>query len=187
MATTETEQRKPTSKEAWAKRATHVVACPSGEFVKVRIPNIADMVVGDAIPDRLMQAALRELVDPGSIPLVEPAEGEAETNGGAPRRPEYDLDLIKKMAEFMQVVLLRTIVEPEVKDASELSLFPQEDLDFLIQIARRERYTDWQGRVLGVARIDQFRDFAEKHGCPPDCEACEAHRRELSTTGPGVV
>src|SRR4051794_40835363 len=97
--------RKPGSKESWAKRAVHLITCPSGDEVRIRIPNLGLLLEGDALPQTLRNAALQELVDPMSNRVARGTDGE----GGG---PGVSLDEVKELYHLHQWLVVQTVVEP---------------------------------------------------------------------------
>lgn len=187
MAATDTARRGPSSsaastrspgtKSAWGKKAVHVVTCPSGMEVKIRIPNLGLMLEGDALPQTLRNAALQELVNPVSGRVARAAEAA----GTADAQPQVTLDDVTELYHLHQWLVVNTVIEPELT-IEDLPGLPQEDLEMLTQIATRERTVDAAGRPLGTEPLSRWVTFRRHHECAEDCEACKAVQREFSTT-----
>lgn len=189
MAATDTRRRTAASssngskrtKEAWGKRSVHVVTCPSGMEVKIRIPNVGLLLEGDALPQRLRQVALQEMLDPiearvarGSIS----AGGEDEPSQDAPAA--VTLDEVKQLYDLNNWLVVQTVLEPELT-IDDLPDLPAEDLEMLIKIANRERTVDAVGKSLGTDPLSRWETFRVKHGCAEGCEACTEVRLAFST------
>lgn len=162
------------SKEAWGKKAVHVVTCPSGMEVKIRIPNLGLLLEGDALPQTLRNAALTELVDPVAAKVARAsAEGSAA--------PAVSLDEVKELYDLHKWLVVQTVVEPTLT-IDDLPDLPQEDLEMLTQIATRERTTDARGVALGVDPLSRWETFREFHRCPEECAPCQKVLDAFSTT-----
>ena len=155
----------------WKSLALHRIQCPSGMWVRIRIPNLAALLETDAVPVHLVNIALRELVDPGSVPTAPAEEGEG---------PRFDLEMVKQMAELTRYLVLQAVVEPKLAEA-DLAEIPQEDVDMLIAIAQRMRVYDARGVRLGVEPLARFELWRNKHGCTADCPACRDVQSQFST------
>jgi hypothetical protein len=163
------------SKTAWARKAVHLVTCPSGMEVKIRIPNLGLLLEGDALPQTLRNAALQELVDPMSARV---ARGAPEGNGGA---PAVSLDEVRELYDLHKWLVVQTVIEPALA-LEDLPELPQEDLEMLTQLATRERTTDAAGRSLGTEPLSRWETFRGFHGCAEGCEACKKVVDRFSTT-----
>lgn len=169
MAATATQKRANAlapnrTKEQWGKKAVHIVACPSGMEVKIRIPNLGLLLEGDALPQTLRNAALTELVDPISAQVTRAA--------GGGEKPAIGIEEVKDLYDLHKWLVVQTVIEPEL-ELDDLPDLPQEDLEMLTQIATRERTTDALGRSLGVEPLSRYETFRTEHKCATGCEACE--------------
>lgn len=187
MAATDTRRRAAASssngkrtKEAWGKRAVHVVTLPSGMDVKIRIPNLGLLLEGDALPQTLRNAALQEMVDPISNRVARGAVVAAENESPGEPAPTVTLDDVRELYDLHKWLVVQTVIEPEL-ELDDLHDLPQEDLEMLTQIATRERTTDAAGRSLGTEPLSRWATFRDKHGCAPGCEACAEVVNEFST------
>src|SRR3954470_23312424 len=93
------------SKTAWAKKAVHLVTCPSGMEVKIRIPNLGLLLEGDALPQTLRNAALQELVDPMAARVA---------RGGDPATgaPAVSFDEVRELYDLHKWLVAQTVIEP---------------------------------------------------------------------------
>lgn len=173
-----------TSVAEWKRRAVHEVTLFSGARVVMRFPNLAFMLEKDAVPSRLLEAALRELTTPGAIPVKEQEEG--ETGDGSIK---FDQDMIKQMSELARWLVLQSVVSPKLtpEDLDPETGIPSEDVDLLISLARRERDRDARGVKLGVEPLERFATFREEHECAEGCEACSRVVARFSTYRTGDV
>ncbi len=167
--------RQSFTKTAWAKRSLHTIGLPSGQQVKVKIPNLAQVLRDDALPNRLKAAAAQQLM--ASIDPV--ATGEAMRSASDEER----IAMVTDAQDLYLHVAAGMLVEPEgvtTEDFTDGSL-PYEDAELLIAIAQRERDTDARGVRLGVEPLSRWEAFRREHGCSEDCPACEALRRAFSS------
>jgi hypothetical protein len=163
----------------WAKKAVHRITLESGMEVEIRLPDLAILIEGDALPERLRTVAA-ELWQTGAPALVGAPDGEGP--------PSLDMEMVKGLAALRRHLAAMCLVDPPLS-AEELqsSGVPAEDIDLLASIAMRERDTDARGVKLGVMPLSRFDTFREEHGCPPDCPACEAVSGRFSTRRGNVV
>jgi len=167
----------------WAARAVHNVTLPSGMKVQVRFPDLAILIEGDALPERLRMVAM-EVWAGGSPQIVNEKLGE----DGQPGKPELNVEIVKDLAALRRHLAAMCLVDPPMTAEDLLtSGVPAEDIDMLGQIAMRERDTDALGVTLGVVPLSRFETFREVHGCGPDCESCETLQGRLSTRRPVSV
>lgn len=155
----------PSGKEAWQARAIHEITCPSGMKVKIKLPNLSELILRDAIPSELLQRALEEVS--GSGPAGQAAA--ALTRGETP--PTLPVETVKELMGLHHFLVLTAVAEPEIEEA-DLASLPEEDLELIRQIATRETDEDAAGVRIGVARVSDFATFREEHDCPEGCEAC---------------
>lgn len=173
MEDTSTRVRQPGSSDAWKGRALHTLTCPSGQVVRVRIPNLALLIKNDVLPERLRQVAVQEAINPGQ-PVGQTAE---------PGQPvTVDAEAVKQLYDLYEFLVLEMVVEPEIT-ADDLAELPQLDLDMLTQIAIRERDMDAAGVRLGVEPISRWEVFRQEHNCSDECPACKGAVAALSTIG----
>lgn len=143
--------------------------------VRIRIPNLGLLLEGDALPQSLRNVALQEIVDP-----VREQVARSQINGDTDR-PDITLEQVKELFELHKWLVVQTVVDP-VLEMDDLPDLPQEDLEFLTQIATRERTTDAAGRSLGTEPLSRWDTFREKHECAEGCEACQAVVDVFSTS-----
>lgn len=131
----------------WKKNSIHPVVCPSGTTIKIRIPNLSRLIEAGEIPQHLLEAAL-----------------------GAASGKEVDpsVELIKKQREFTDTIVLMSVVEPKITEADLIDI-PYEDMDFLVQIATRQRDLDAVGdHIGGLTKSEKFRRFRGLDGGDED-------------------
>jgi hypothetical protein len=149
--------------------------------VSVRLPDLAILIEGDALPERLRGVAA-QLWQDGAADLV---GGNVDETTGA---KTIDMDLVRGLAQLRRHLAAMCLVDPAMSADDLLSGdIPAEDIDLLASIAMRERDTDALGVKLGVTPLSRFESFREEHGCPEDCESCAALTGRFSTRRVGVV
>jgi len=191
MATTKA--KLPSSNGAWADsldqwrgRNQHRVVMPSGARAIIQFPELMPLVLGNAVPNDLVEFARQEIThELGMIGAYAEKIVELDTD-----KPE-DLEKAKEYtATFSRLlkwlVAEHVVVEPKVtvEDLSEES-FPLNDLDWLYGVATRRVNEDALGRRLGVARLDILATFPETHGCPEGCPKCVEAIHAFSTADVG--
>jgi len=122
---------------AWKKAAVHEITLASGVVVKIRIPNLPELVSAGEFPNHLVEVAIAV------------ATGESKVT------PEE----VKAQAEFYRELVSRTLVEPAVApdDVKEL---PFEDIELISSIATRQRDVDALGEhIAGLDDNEQWRKF----------------------------
>ena len=173
----------------WAQRKRHRVVMPSGTKAVIEIPMLGALVLANAVPDDLAELARNEITHELGL-LGAYAEQAAELS-----RSE-DEDAIAKTTALTTdfgrllkwLVAEYVLVEPNLT-VEQLSddRFPLEDLDWLYGVATRRTSEDALGRRLGVARLDEFATFRDKHGCAQDCEHCVEVLDAYSTADLGAL
>lgn len=167
-----------TSKKDWTALRVHTLTLPSGAVVRAMIPDLSLLIAADAVPDSLRGIAMEELM--GDIVAMRIEAGTDQN------KPEVTLDKEKlsKLADLHYWLVAEMLVEPKVT-VEELrdpeTRPPNPDLEMLTAIATRERDEDAAGRTLGVMPLSKVARFRHFHECGPDCEACQALSRDLST------
>jgi hypothetical protein len=148
--------------------------------VIARIPNVAMLIKADAIPQHLLEVAMRDAMGQPLVPSQngEAAEGEPE--------PTLSTELMKQAVELQEWLVTQMVIEPalEVEDLEEL---PQEDVDMLVAIAQRNRFRDAAGVRLGVMPLDEAERFRHWHKCADGCPACQAWQQEFSSIDVGEL
>lgn len=129
----------------WKKAAVHYPLLPSGARVGIRIPDLQAMIESGAVPQHLLSAALGMATagaDDDKVPSVEEM-----TKSAAEER------------EFADLMVLKTVVEPDLKEA-DLPELPTEDKQFIVAIASRQRDLDAEGEhIAGLTSSEKFRRF----------------------------
>lgn len=154
--------------------------------VKIRYPDLAILIEGDALPERLRVAAVQMMTEgPGSVLSAPDAEG----------KQAVDIEKARELAGLRRWLAAACLVDPKMS-ADELltSGIPAEDIDLLASIAVRERNTDAVGVTLGVEPLSRWETFREAHRrhfgepiCGEGCPACEEVRGVFSTRRPMQV
>lgn len=126
--------RKITTAAGWVKQALHTIVLPSGAVVKIRIPDISDLIQTGQIPQHLLADAL------------------AFAKRGAEDDPKPPTpDEMKNEVEFKNLVVKATVVEPAIDEALLVpgSGIPVEDKDMIVEFAMRQREFDAEGNHIG--------------------------------------
>jgi hypothetical protein len=129
----------PTTLAAWKKAAVHDITLASGVEVKVKIPNLPELVAAGEFPNHLVETA------------ISVATGETKVT------PEE----IKAQAEFYRELVSRSIVEPKVA-AEDVGGLPFEDIELIASIATRQRDVDALGHH--IAGLDKNKDWRKFRG-----------------------
>jgi hypothetical protein len=177
--------RRVWTREQWADKAVHTATLHSGAVVRIRIPDLPTLMLGDAMPERLRGAALEVL----NREVKREAQVAAALAGGGVDVPDLTLEDIKGLTELRIWLAARMVVEPEVTEADfgVDGMLPKEDAALLSAIATRERDSDALGVRLGVAELSAYDRFLLVHECSPGCKACEAKRDEAAAAGGGAL
>lgn len=180
------------AKDAWAERTIHAITCPTGAVVRIRIPDLALLLSADALPEALRVVALEQLLKaPAPAPLVDASDfpPDAPTPESEARTPAADaaekVSKFAALADLYHFLVSWMLVEPaytpeELGHDSPLRP-PAEDMEMLIDIARRDRNTDARGVTIGVEPLKRWATFRRHHECPESCQACAATLQDLST------
>lgn len=170
------------SASAWGEKGVHTVTCPSGAQVRVRIPNLPQLIKHDAVPESLRAAAIKEVSSEGVPAML---------------RQGLSEDEVKALYDLYEHLVIEMVVEPKLKgmtfgpdpenpeksiviDRGDIPSLPQEDVEMLVNIATRQQDTDALGVRLGVEPLNRWAQFREEHECPPGCEGCTRAIRRLS-------
>lgn len=125
--------------DAWAARASHSVVLPSATEVEVRLPNLPEMMQAGVIPNELLAVAVK-----------------VET------KDEVKTEDLEALADFHRFLVSKTLVSPEVAP-EDVPKLPVEDVQFIVEIATRQRDTDALGRHLaGLERTAEFQAFRDQ-------------------------
>lgn len=125
-----------TSKTAWKKANVHTITLPSGTVVKIKLPNLPEMIKGGSFPNALIPIAVKRI-----------------------QEEEITADKIIELAEYHRFLVHVMLIDPkvEIEDVPDL---PAADIDMLISIANRERDMDAVGHHLsGLETVDSFKRF----------------------------
>lgn len=134
------------SAAAWKKAGAHAVVLNSGAVVKVRIPNLPQLVETGELPNDLIDVA------------IDLASG----------KEEVTTEHIKDQARFYRALISRTVVEPKITE-DDVPDLPFEDVELLAELATRRRDIDAVGNHLGgLDASPKFRKFRGLDiGLPP--------------------
>lgn len=131
-----------TSAAAWKRLAIHTVTLHSGAVVDIRIPDLPKLIEAGAIPQNLVDSALR-------------VAGAAQR--GTPESP--DASLIIQEGQFQDVLVQKTVVNPKIDDEL-VKEIPVEDKEIIVEIATRQRDRDAVGdHIAGLDTSEKFRKF----------------------------
>lgn len=170
--------RKIATREEWEASALHEVELHSGNIVLCRIPDLPTLMLADAVPEHLRDAAVQV--------LNQEMKGQAQMAQALAGVPidvqEFDYEQITRFAELKTWLAAEMVVEPEVTadDFRAGGMMPKEDAALLTAIAARERSTDARGRRLGVVELRELDRFLLEYECSPGCEGCAANRAAVS-------
>ena len=147
-ATKEKTEATVTTLAGWKKAGIHYPLLPSGERVGIRIPDLSAMIETGAVPNHLISAALgvvkAQVEDEKKVPTPE----ELTENAAQDR-------------EFTDLLVLASVVEPKLtEDDVKPGGIPQEDKQFIVAIATRQRDLDAEGEhIAGLTKSEKFRRF----------------------------
>lgn len=134
------------TKTGWKKAKVHTVTLPSGEQVKIQIPNLAALAKGGELPNDLLQHAAPDPPVPGTVP-----------------EPQSEADKVKNLttlAEFQSWLVSIMLVEPKLEAKEVLDVVPTPDLEVLVELASRRRDMDVVGHHIGGLEVSaDFRKF----------------------------
>lgn len=130
------------TKTAWKKAGVHSgVVCPSGVVISIKIPNLAKLAQSGEIPNELVDLATK--AESGDIDAVTP-------------------DALAKLAELQNFLISQTVVEPKIAPADVADL-PTEDLQFITEIAYRQRDVDAVGnQIAGLDKLATYATFRDQ-------------------------
>lgn len=177
--------------DQWAARRHHNVVLPSGQKAVVQRAELGMLALANAIPEDHLELAQEELTHPAG---ATGAYGEQVAGILKADPPDDDAqakfrELTSSFSQMMKwLVAEHVLVEPRVTvDDLSSDRFPLQDLNWLYGFALRRVDEDALGRRVGVARLDEFATFPEKHGCAPDCEGCMRALQAHSTADLGAL
>lgn len=189
MSSTGTEPTWASSKDEWKQRSFHNITLPSGLRATIRFPDLEGLIRNDALPERLLGIALRDILG------VDDAEAEGLAKQVRDGDTSKARELANELTDLQRFLTLEALVEPKVTiEEVESGEFDARDFEMLRQIAMRERNTDAKGVFLGVVPLDLFTTFRDVHeriggadwgkdhpaGLVEGCPACETFDRGLS-------
>lgn len=114
----------------------------SGEKVKIKIPDVPEMLRAGEVPNELI-AAVQEARD--------------DTSAGG-----FDLDKVKEATDYMRWLVSVTVTDPVLtpEDVPEL---PVLDRDMILEFALRQRDRDSVGHQLyGMEKVSEWKSFRER-------------------------
>ena len=124
------------SKAAWQKANAHTITLPSGTVVKIKLPNLPEMVKGGSFPNQLLPIAIKRI-----------------------QEDEITADKISDLADYNRFLVHTMLIQPKV-ELEDVPTLPPADVDMLISIANRERDMDAVGHHLsGLETVDAFKKF----------------------------
>lgn len=162
------------SLESWGELGIHMVTCPSGALVRIRIPDLSLLLASDSVPGELRQIAMLQI----SKAIAD--GGDADV--GKMQMPKIDEELIGRLADLHEYLISEMLVEPKVT-VDQVASIPSEDRDMLTQIAGRQRNVDARGISIGIEPIDRWEVWRDTHSCPDDCDHCAEVVGALSSIG----
>jgi hypothetical protein len=115
------------------------ITLPSGTVVKIKVPDLAEMLRAGEVPNELVAVAAE-------------ARDDIAPSG-------FDLERVKEATDFMRFLVSATVVEPKIspEDVPEL---PVLDRDVILEFALRQRDTDAVGHQLyGLELLADWRRF----------------------------
>lgn len=121
-------------------RAIHRgVTLPSGAIVSVRLPNLSQMIKSGALPNDLVEAALK-----------------------TQNTDQVTREMIEENWDYTEFILPKILVDPEItaEDVKDLDVL---DVELLSNLAARRTDTDAIGRQLGgLDTQESFREFRDR-------------------------
>jgi hypothetical protein len=144
----QTEAPKAASTAAWKRAGVHYPLLPSGTRVGLRIPDLAAMIETGQVPNHLLSAALGL------------AKAQNEEENKIPT-PEELTENAAQDREFTDLLVLEAVVEPKLtEDDVKPGGIPQEDKQFIVALATRQRDLDAEGEhIAGLTKSEKFRRF----------------------------
>jgi hypothetical protein len=128
-----------TTLAGWKKAAVHDVTLASGIEVKIKIPNLPELVAAGEFPNHLVDTAINV------------ATGKTEVSS----------EEIKQQAEFYRELVSRTVIEPALTP-EDVADVPFEDVELIAAIATRQRDVDALGHH--IAGLDNNADWRKFRG-----------------------
>jgi hypothetical protein len=118
------------------------ITLPSGIEVKIKVPDLAEMLRAGEVPNELIKVAAeaRDDIAPGG----------------------FDMEKVKEATDFMRFLVAATVAEPDItpEDVPDL---PVLDRDMILEFALRQRDTDAVGHQLyGLEKLDSWVRFRRR-------------------------
>lgn len=136
------EETKPVSLAQWERAGTHTITLHSGAVVRIKLPDIAELIESGVIPQHLLETATRV--------------ASAAQSGVI---PEVTKEQVVQQKEFVNAVTIASLVEPKVTDET-VTKVPVEDRELITQIATRSRDLDAVGdHIGGLHKVEKWRRF----------------------------
>jgi hypothetical protein len=129
-----------TALSQWKKAGIHDVTLASGFKVKIKLPNLPELVRSGEFPNHLVDTAIKVASTPAEDQKITPED-------------------VKAQAEFYCALVSFALVEPAVtpEDVKEL---PFEDIELLAALATRQRDLDALGhQIAGLDKNEDWRKF----------------------------
>jgi len=201
----------PESIGRWQTLNLHVVTCPSGQRLKIRIPGIAGLLERGELPDELVELALLELTAEGGATGelarelsaasadVDDAERQAKAVERIRRYGLLQRHLAVAAIEYVELdfdhapagTKADVVDEHGAWQRVELTIedtytdIPEDDLAMVAEIAQRLRARDARGVRIGVEPLDRWAAFRDLHECGEDCPGCQGIVELFSTADVG--
>lgn len=183
----------PTTLAAWKTAAIHTIQLETRTWVRLRFPNLGELVANEALPETLLGVAMLQVFTGDAAGSL--ADEMLRLDGDELAEKQGRLrELNDQLGQLERHLVAHALVEPKVT-ADQLAApdFPQEDLQLLGDLVMRRRRTDARGVHLGVVPLETFRVVREAHGCleleqrGEACPGCQELERRLSTDRPGSL
>lgn len=136
------EETNVVSLSQWEKKGIHTITTHSGAVVKVRLPDLVELIETGVIPQHLLETATRV--------------ANAAQSGVV---PEVNMEQLLQQRDFVNAVTVAALVEPKVTNEN-VNKVPIEDRELITQIATRARDRDAVGdHIGGLHENEKFRRF----------------------------
>ncbi len=165
-----------TSLDAWQEKAIQPLLLPSGATVKVRFPSVTDLLMENALPEHLLQVAVKEATEAGST-----ADDVVAGALGGDEIPTQTKETIVQLTELYEIVALRMIVEPVIPDREAYRRLPAIDREYLFTVATRGP----ESAGSGVDPLVGYETFREEPASAPARKAPKAKRKPVSANQSG--
>lgn len=122
-----------TTVDSWKKSKRHKITLPSGVEVEIEVPNLRHLMQVGEIPNNLI-----------------------DDIGSSPEDAQITPELLQKQQDFYNKLIKATVKAPEITE-SDVQELPYEDIEFLTEIALRQRESDALGKHIGG--LDQHSNY----------------------------